>query len=197
MRACIVPKSWQCWWEGPLWFSHPASHWNQVGPSGCVPCYFHKIKVLKDMQVNLYGHNHTCAVGTGTSATPLLTTVQPGGWTRVCCISFLGWVSLQGKPVWVRVSGEHKSSHYPEKYWGMQRDQDLSAHYEELFCPTQQLQFHPEENRWIPRDSSSLPFLTRTGPPSVRYQHIPDTILSSKLREIPLLPGWQTEETSA
>lgn len=101
MRACVVPKSWQCWWEGPLWFSHPASHWNQVGPSGCVPCYSHKIKLLKATQVNLYGHNHTCAVGTGTSATLLLTPVQPGGWTRVCCISFLGWVSLQGKPVWV------------------------------------------------------------------------------------------------
>lgn len=39
----------------------------------------------------------------------------------------------------------------PEKFWGMQRDQDLSTHYEEPLCPTEQLRFHPVENRWFPR----------------------------------------------
>lgn len=109
-RADVVPKSWQCWWEGPLWFSHAASNWNQVGPSGFVPRYSHRIELLKATQVNLYDHNHTYAVGLAPNAAPLLTTVQPDKWSRVCChvLSGQGFSSRkrnlffsQGKPVWV------------------------------------------------------------------------------------------------
>lgn len=160
------------------------------------PLLFSQNKALKATQVNLYDHNLCCGTGTQCSPSPHHL-VQPG---RVCChlLSGLGFSSR--KTSMGRVSREHKSSH-PEKYWGMQRDQDFSAHYEELLCPTQQLQVHPVENRWFSRQTLDKPPLavrTRPGPPvpSVSYSHVPGTILSSMLRELPLLPGWQAKETS-
>lgn len=195
------PKSWQCGWEGPLWFSHPASYQNQVGPSGYVPRSHHEMKPLKATQVNLYDHNHTCAVGQAPNAASLLTTVQPGRWTRVCCISFLDRVSPQGKPEWVEWVVGTKA--VTQRNTGVCRGTRTSVHIMRNHSAPHSSSSSTPWRIGVPWITNpSLAVLTRPGPPvpSVSYSHIPGTIpvaqFSSKPRELPLLPGWKAEETS-
>lgn len=205
-RAGIDPKSWQCWWEGPLWFSHPASSWNQVGPSEYVPCYSQKIKlkILKATRVHLYDHSHTYAVGQAPNAAPLLIIVQPGRWNRVCCISFLNWVSLPGKPVWVGCVASTKT--LTQRNIGACRGTRTSMHIMRNYSAPHS---SSSSTQWRIGGFPEVPRISHhwlSSPGQVHLYHLWATYtfqaqsqvqLSSKLRELPLLLGWQAEETSA
>lgn len=107
-RASTEPKSQQCWRERNSAVFSFRLLWKAYLPISHAPLYLmlkkankqtNTMKVytgrLAQLQLYLYWE-------TSTQCSSLLTIVQPGRSTRIYCISFLDWVSFQGKSVSVR-----------------------------------------------------------------------------------------------